>query len=77
VTPAEAAIAVARPPGRHVGCVGDDEPGRERPAHPDDVAAARTAGGKVVPNPAPVPALLSALLGDVDVLVPNRVVPGP
>ena len=36
-------------------------------------AAARTAGGKVVLNPAPVRALPSALLGEVDVLVPNRV----
>jgi ribokinase len=36
-------------------------------------AAARTAGGTVVLNPAPVRALPSALLGEVDVLVPNRV----
>jgi ribokinase len=36
-------------------------------------AAARTAEGKVVLNPAPVRALPSALLGEVDVLVPNRV----
>ena len=36
-------------------------------------AAARTAGGKVVLNPAPVRALPSALVGEVDVLVPNRV----
>ena len=34
-------------------------------------AAARTAGGKVVLNPAPVRALPSALLGEVDVLVPT------
>jgi ribokinase len=36
-------------------------------------AAARTAGGTVVLNPAPVRALPAALLGEVDVLVPNRV----
>jgi ribokinase len=36
-------------------------------------AAARTAGGLVVLNPAPVRALPEELLGQVDVLVPNRV----
>jgi ribokinase len=36
-------------------------------------AAARTAGGRVVLNPAPVRALPEELLGQVDVLVPNRV----
>jgi ribokinase len=36
-------------------------------------AAARAAGGTVVLNPAPVRALPDALLGEVDVLVPNRV----
>src|SRR4030095_16869321 len=35
-------------------------------------AAARTAGGRVVLNPAPVRALPAELLGQVDVLVPNR-----
>jgi ribokinase len=37
------------------------------------VAAARAAGGTVVLNPAPVRALPADLLGEVDVLVPNRV----
>jgi ribokinase len=36
-------------------------------------AAARTAGGRVVLNPAPMRALPEELLGEVDVLVPNRV----
>jgi ribokinase len=36
-------------------------------------AAARTAGGRVVLNPAPVRDLPDELLGQVDVLVPNRV----
>jgi ribokinase len=36
-------------------------------------AAARTAGGRVVLNPAPVRALPEKLLEEVDVLVPNRV----
>jgi ribokinase len=36
-------------------------------------AAARAAGGRVVLNPAPVRALPEELLGEVDVLVPNRV----
>jgi ribokinase len=36
-------------------------------------AAARAAAGTVVLNPAPVRALPQALLGEVDVLVPNRV----
>jgi ribokinase len=36
-------------------------------------AAARAAGGTVVLNPAPVQALPEELLGEVDVLVPNRV----
>ena len=36
-------------------------------------AAARTAGGRVVLNPAPVRALPAELLGRIDVLVPNRV----
>ena len=36
-------------------------------------AAARTAGGTVVLNPAPVRDLPAELLADVDVLVPNRV----
>jgi ribokinase len=36
-------------------------------------AAAHTAGGRVVLNPAPVQALPADLLGRVDVLVPNRV----
>jgi ribokinase len=36
-------------------------------------AAMRAAGGRVVLNPAPVRALPSELLGEVDVLVPNRV----
>ena len=36
-------------------------------------AAARTAGGRVVLNPAPARALPAELLGQVDVLVPNRV----
>jgi len=36
-------------------------------------AAARAAGGRVVLNPAPVPALPAELLGRIDVLVPNRV----
>jgi ribokinase len=36
-------------------------------------AAARTAGGRVVLNPAPVRALPEGLLGQVHVLVPNRV----
>jgi ribokinase len=36
-------------------------------------AAVRAAGGRVVLNPAPVRALPAALLGEVDVLVPNRV----
>jgi ribokinase len=36
-------------------------------------AAVRAAGGRVVLNPAPVRALPSELLGEVDVLVPNRV----
>jgi ribokinase len=36
-------------------------------------AAARTAGGRVVLNPAPVRALPEELLEEVDVLVPNRV----
>jgi ribokinase len=36
-------------------------------------AAARAAAGTVVLNPAPVQALPEALLGEVDVLVPNRV----
>jgi ribokinase len=36
-------------------------------------AAASTAGGRVVLNPAPVRALPAELLGQVDVLVPNRV----
>ena len=36
-------------------------------------AAARAATGTVVLNPAPVRALPQALLGEVDVLVPNRV----
>jgi ribokinase len=48
-------------------------PGANARLTPGDVAAARTAGGKVVLNPAPVRALPSALLGEVDVLVPNRV----
>jgi ribokinase len=38
-----------------------------------DVAAARAAGGRVVLNPAPVRDLPEELLGQVDVLVPNRV----
>jgi ribokinase len=36
-------------------------------------AAVRAAGGRVVLNPAPVRDLPSGLLGEVDVLVPNRV----
>jgi ribokinase len=36
-------------------------------------AAVRAAGGMVVLNPAPVRALPAGLLGEVDVLVPNRV----
>jgi ribokinase len=36
-------------------------------------AAARAAGGRVVLTPAPARALPDGLLGDVDVLVPNRV----
>jgi ribokinase len=40
---------------------------------PAVMAAARTAGGRVVLNPAPVRALPEELLGAVDVLVPNRV----
>jgi ribokinase len=36
-------------------------------------AAARAAGGTVVLNPAPVQVLPEGLLGEVDVLVPNRV----
>jgi ribokinase len=36
-------------------------------------AAVRAAGGRVVLNPAPVRALPSELLGEIDVLVPNRV----
>ena len=36
-------------------------------------AAARTAGGRVVLNPAPMRALPAELLGRIDVLVPNRV----
>ena len=36
-------------------------------------AAARTAGGRVVLNPAPVRALPAELLGRIDVLVPNRI----
>ena len=48
-------------------------PGANARLTPDDVAAAGTAGGRVILNPAPVRALPAELLGQVDVLVPNRV----